>query len=32
VQIRGGARFNDGIPQAPEQHLKVYFVELHGFF
>lgn len=32
LQLRGGARLNDGIPQLPAQHLKVYFVELHGFF
>jgi hypothetical protein len=32
LQLRGGARLNDGIPQAPADHLKVYFVELHGFF
>ena len=32
LQLRGGARYNDGIPQAPEQHTKLYFVELHGFF
>jgi hypothetical protein len=32
VQIRAGFRYSDGIPQAPTQHLKVGFVELHGFF
>jgi len=32
VQIRGGARIKDGIPQVDSQHAKVYFVELHGFF
>ena len=32
LQVRGGARLNDGIPQAPDQHLHLYFVELHGFF
>jgi hypothetical protein len=32
VQIRAGFRYSDGIPQAPAQHLKVGFVELHGFF
>jgi hypothetical protein len=32
VQIRTGFRYSDGIPQAPAQHLKVGFVELHGFF
>ncbi len=32
VQVRGGFRYNDGIPQVGAQHLKLYFVELHGFF
>jgi hypothetical protein len=32
VQIRGGARIADGIPQIDSQHTKLYFVELHGFF
>ncbi|MBS0579023.1 MAG: hypothetical protein JSR36_07145 [Proteobacteria bacterium] len=32
LQIRGGFRYNDGIPQADAQHLKLYFIELHGFF
>jgi hypothetical protein len=32
VQIRSGFRYSDGIPQSPVQHLKVGFVELHGFF
>ncbi|MBS0419212.1 MAG: hypothetical protein JSR66_16000 [Proteobacteria bacterium] len=32
VQIRSGFRYSDGIPQAPLQHLKIGFVELHGFF
>jgi hypothetical protein len=32
VQIRTGFRYSDGIPQAPTQHLKIGFVELHGFF
>lgn len=32
LQLRGGARLNDGIPQRPDEHLKIYFVELHGFF
>ena len=32
VQIRSGFRYSDGIPQAPSQHLKVGFIELHGFF
>jgi hypothetical protein len=32
VQIRTGFRYGDGIPQNPVEHLKVGFVELHGFF
>ncbi len=32
AQIRTGFRYSDGIPQNPSQHLKVGFVELHGFF
>jgi hypothetical protein len=32
LQLRGGARLGDGIPQLPDEHLKLYFVELHGFF
>ncbi len=32
VQIRGGARIQDGIPQIATQRTKIYFVELHGFF
>jgi hypothetical protein len=32
VQLRGGARFQDGIPQINMQHTHLYFVELHGFF
>ncbi|HEY1491027.1 MAG TPA: hypothetical protein VGF35_00235 [Steroidobacteraceae bacterium] len=32
VQLRGGFRYNDGIPQVDAQHLKLYFIELHGFF
>ena len=32
VQIRSGFRYSDGIPQNPLQHLKLGFVELHGFF
>jgi hypothetical protein len=32
VQIRGGFRYQDGIPQINTQHTKLYFVELHGFF
>jgi hypothetical protein len=32
VQIRAGFRYSDGIPQNPAEHLKLGFVELHGFF
>jgi hypothetical protein len=31
LQIRTGLRYSDGIPQAPAQHLKVGFIELHAF-
>jgi hypothetical protein len=31
LQIRTGFRYSDGIPQAPSQHLKVGFIELHAF-
>ena len=32
VQLRAGARYSDGIPQAPSQREKLVFVQLHGFF
>lgn len=32
VQLRAGFRYSDGIPQNPAQHLKLGFLELHGFF
>ena len=32
LQLRGGVRYNDGIPQAPTQHTRQYFAELHGYF
>jgi hypothetical protein len=32
VQLRAGARFNDGIPQNDLQNARVYFLEVHGFF
>ncbi len=32
VQVRAGFRYSDGIPQNPAEHLKLGFVELHGFF
>jgi Phosphate-selective porin O and P len=32
LQLRGGARYYDGIPQNDLQNRRVYFVELHGFF
>jgi hypothetical protein len=32
LQLRAGARFNDGIPQNDLQNARSYFLELHGFF
>jgi hypothetical protein len=32
LQLRGGARFYNGIPQNDLQNRTFYFVELHGFF
>jgi hypothetical protein len=32
VQVRGGARWYDGIPQNDLQNRSLYFLELHGFF
>jgi hypothetical protein len=32
VQLRGGVRYSDGIPQIDSQHTRIYFVQLHGFF
>jgi hypothetical protein len=32
VQLRGGVRWNDGIPQDDTEHQRLYFVELHGYF
>ncbi|HXS18578.1 MAG TPA: hypothetical protein VN764_15375, partial [Polyangiaceae bacterium] len=32
VQIRSGFRYSDGIPQNSLEHLKIGFIELHGFF
>jgi hypothetical protein len=32
AQIRTGVRLNDGIPQDPAEHQRLYFIELHGFF
>jgi hypothetical protein len=32
IQLRGGARFYDGIPQSDLQNREVFFAELHGFF
>ncbi len=31
LQLRFGVRLNEGIPQLPAEHLKQYFVQLHGF-
>lgn len=32
LQLRGGVRIQDGIPQIPTQRTKLYFVEFHAFF
>lgn len=32
AQVRAGFRRNDGIPQDPAEHQRLYFIELHGFF
>ena len=32
LQLRSGIRYSDGIPQAPIEHTRLYFVELHGYF
>lgn len=32
IQLRGGARVYDGIPQNDLQNRRIYFVEVHGFF
>ena len=32
LQLRGGARLYDGIPQNDLQNRRFYFLELHGFF
>lgn len=32
MQLRGGVRIYDGIPQNALQNRNLYFVELHGFF
>jgi hypothetical protein len=32
VQLRGGVRDNYGIPQIAAQHMRLYFVQVHGFF
>jgi hypothetical protein len=32
AQIRTGFRWNDGIPQDPVEHQRLYFIELHGYF
>lgn len=32
AQVRAGFRWNDGIPQDPLEHQRLYFIELHGFF
>jgi hypothetical protein len=32
LQLRGGLRYYDGIPQNDLQNRRLYFVELHGFY
>jgi hypothetical protein len=32
LQLRAGFRRNDGIPQDPSEHQRLYFLEAHGFF
>ncbi len=32
VQLRAGARLYEGTAQLPGDHLRLYFLELHGFF
>jgi hypothetical protein len=32
LQLRGGVRYYDGIPQNDQQNRKLYFLQLHGFF
>jgi len=32
LQLRGGLRYYDGIPQNEGQNRRVYFLELHGFY
>ena len=31
LQLRAGFRYNQGIPQAPVEHTRFGFVELHAF-
>lgn len=32
LQLRAGARLNDGLPQNDLQNRSTYFIEMHGFF
>ena len=32
VQLRMGARLWEGTSPQPDDHMRLYFVELHGFF
>jgi hypothetical protein len=32
VQLRAGVRYSQGIPQAPAENARLFFVQLHGFF
>ena len=32
LQLRGGVRYSDGIPQLESEHTRIYFIQLHGYF
>jgi hypothetical protein len=32
LQLRAGVRYSDGIPQDNAEHVRLYFLEVHGFF
>jgi hypothetical protein len=32
LQLRAGVRYSDGIPQDDSEHVRLFFVEVHGFF
>ena len=31
LQLRAGVRYSDGIPQDNSEHVRLYFLEVHGF-